>query len=83
MCFQDFHLKGCPSLTPFAFSSYGKEGVGPSIELEVEATCDEGWRNETEGGFVTEVCGASMQGKWLSWGLFPFQHQTDVTTNIN
>lgn len=42
MSFQDFPLKECPSFTPFSFSSYGKEGIGPSAEHKVEATCDEG-----------------------------------------
>lgn len=66
MCFQDFPLTGCPSLTPFAFSSYGKERIGPSIEHELEATCDEDWSSEIEGDFVIEARGASMQAKWLT-----------------
>lgn len=83
MCFQDFPLKGYSSLTPFAFSSYGKEVDGPSIEDKMEATCYEGWSNEIEGAFVFGACGTTTQAKWLTWGFILFQHQTDIITNIN
>ena len=54
-----FSLKGIFFHYSLCLSSYGKEGDGPSIGHEMEATCREGRNNEIEGAFVFDAHGAT------------------------